>query len=80
MKIKRFNESNINEPQIGDYVICSDMTDDDEIREFLNNTIGQIVRFREPHDAFGHGYQFLVKYDDVPHELNEKEFGYDNEL
>ena len=80
MKIKRLNESNINEPQIGDYVICSDMTDDEKIEEFVNNTIGQIVRFRDPHDSFGASYQFVVKYDDVPYDLNEDEFRYDNEL
>ena len=55
---------NIKEPQIGDYVICSEYdpgSSRTELENFLSNNIGQIINKHPAH--------YYVKYKHVPKKL-----------
>jgi len=57
MKILKFNEnSNKNEPKVGDYVICY-YSDNDVVNDTINNKIGIIVKIN-----YDNNYPFKVKY------------------
>lgn len=63
--IKKFED--INEPEVGDYVICSEEHDglSKKLIDFTSNNIGQLIEI----DGTQY-YPFVVKYDDnVPLEL-----------
>jgi hypothetical protein len=55
---------NLNEPQIGDYVICSENFE--KCKNFIENNIGQIVMIKPPFSVFG----YLVKYENIPSGLD----------
>jgi predicted nucleotide-binding protein (sugar kinase/HSP70/actin superfamily) len=64
-KFKLYEQLKINEPQIGDYVLC-DEVDSEIIRvDFIRNNIGKIV-----YDNFSKVYKYLVQYENVPELLD----------
>jgi len=81
--IKRFNENylinNTTEPEIGDYVICSERDDnynDDEglmkLYEFLDNNVGKYLENKDKkYDKYGYGdfHEYIVQYENVPQYL-----------
>ena len=63
--LKEF-ESIENNPQIGDYVICTDkiwIGQTDELNDFLLNNIGQCIKIDI---NFIQGYLYVIKYDNIP--------------
>lgn len=70
MKYLKTYES-LNNPQIGDYVICKD----NQLSKKISSMIGQIVDkesddFKESYSSFYNaGYDFLVLYKQIPEEF-----------
>lgn len=63
--LKKF-EQNINEPEIGDYVICREnITNLPNLKNFLKNNIGQIL------DVNINKTNFIVQYENIPSWLTE---------
>ena len=67
--IKRFEELN-NEPELGDYVICSEFPENDydtyyEIDKFLTNNVGRYVKNVEDDDLV-EDYFYIIEYENVP--------------
>jgi hypothetical protein len=60
--LKLFEKANVDEPQIGDYVICSATEDvDDELKNFLLTAIGQIRN--KNHRGI---YDYSVYFENIP--------------
>ena len=90
--IKLFEELNIGEPQIGDWVICKDLDVDadgiDEINNFLEKNIGYYLRTPNLNDSnikintdLRKTYKYLIQYRNVPDELEEEfNFGEPNDF
>ena len=73
MKYIKTYEQNNNEPQIGDYVICTDQNP--EVSEFTLNNVGKIVKYiLMNNDRF----PYKVKYKNVPVKLIDKGYIFDN--
>lgn len=72
--IKTFE--NINELQIGDYVICHELgyINDDEIDNFIQNNIGQYTVYDDIIDC----PPYVIQYENIPIRLNDY-FNSDNE-
>lgn len=70
--IKTYEDLN-DEPQIGDYVVCSEEGKEDilpednsyGVYEFTSNNVGQYVKYRGSVQHF----KYLIKYEDLPEEL-----------
>lgn len=76
--IKLFEELNIGEPQIDDYVICKDLDVDnsgDYLNFFLLNNIGKFIRLSNNYDvnvtSLPEKYKYMIQYDNVPCEFEE---------
>lgn len=80
--IKTYEELDQDQPKIGDYVICNEITgnnqlNDDEfmIKSFISKNIGQIVDFRtkdnisSQYDTVENKYSIFVQYEDLPDEI-----------
>jgi hypothetical protein len=52
-------------PEIDDYVICRENIADQNLRQFLDSNVGQII------DINNDRSNYIVKYDDVPSELSD---------
>ena len=66
---------NSTEPRVGNYVVCYD--GDNEIKEFLNNNVGKIVK--KSKKGYGHKNhlgKYLVKFENIPTEF-EDAFNFD---
>ena len=62
--IKNFENTNINIPKVGDYVICQEKKyDKSDISDFLKNNIGQIIC------SFENSELFSIKYSNIPDDL-----------
>ena len=60
----------INEPQVGDYVICDEKMYD-KVNIFLNNNVGQLIS-RDPDEyGFKDEYDYIVKYENVPLDIKD---------
>lgn len=59
VKFKLYESINQGEPEVGDYVICHERGIDDELTDFEDSHIGQIVR--DDYDL--EEFSYLVKYD-----------------
>jgi hypothetical protein len=60
---------NINEPQIGDYVLCKEMdSNDKKLLEFIDNNVGRIVDTKPETDVFTE--LFVIKYKNIPFDNN----------
>ena len=66
----------IEEPQIGDYVICED-GNNRQLIDFLCSNIGKIIRFRTNEDPplprfkfFNNKFKYMVLYENIPENLN----------
>lgn len=65
--LKTFEEINIGEPEVGDYVICKEDNEDrsdDKARDFTIRNIGKIVRI-SPNLK----YKYDVSYENIPIKL-----------
>jgi len=74
--LKKFE--NINKPEVGDYVICKNIENEDLsiLDYFLSENIGIIINNRTDFKKF----PYLIRFDDMPHELliySEKREGKD---
>lgn len=70
-KIKIYEKYN-KDPQIGDYVICKEMPvpnqqEEIDVTDFTDNNIGQYIK----HISNNQGYEYLIKYENVPEEYEE---------
>ena len=63
---------NINQPQIGDYVICKDDYYD-KLNEYLSKNIGEIIGKNKITNIY------FVKFDEMPQIINKFYFNSDNE-
>jgi len=67
-KFKIFENFNINEPEIGDYVICFEYTDDIELLDFISKNIGKYVgKYFDP--DIDDGCTYDIKYLNTPKNL-----------
>lgn len=64
MKYLKSFES-VDEPQVGDYVVCEE---DSLTSEFTSNNVGKIVNIE---DVFDNTYCYNVAYDDIPKDIEE---------
>lgn len=67
--IKTYEEININEPEVGDYVICKENNSDrsdDKAASFTSNRIGKIVRI-----SLTNTYKYDISYTDIPINLHQ---------
>jgi hypothetical protein len=64
-------ELNSDEPKIGDYVICQEVSEEPKnVSEFINNNIGQLVK--KPKGQFFMGdYEFWVIFQNIPYEIED---------
>jgi hypothetical protein len=69
-------------PQIGDYVQIKTLSTDTYFREFVNNSIGELIDFKTYGLASEYNIDVIVKYDDIPKHLknwfshnNTRQFG-----
>jgi len=80
--IKLFEELNIGEPQIGDWVICKDLVQNDalsdgivSLNKFLEKNIGRFIRLPNDNDinmqSIKKKYKYMIQYDNVPYEFEE---------
>ena len=71
--LKRFEDIN-SEPELGDYVICSEFPDNDydiyyEIDKFLIDNVGRYVKNIEDDDDLSQDYCYIIEYEYVPEHL-----------
>ena len=66
---KIFEEINQGELEIGDYVICEESINDN-LKDFISNNIGSFSGFSEK----GHPYIYIIKYENVPDFLLERDW------
>lgn len=78
MKYLKQFENLIEEPQVGDYVICTDVDKDDaELIEFISNTVGQIVQIVKDVQYNKNWVDMcVVKYDNIPKEVARRNFNW----
>jgi hypothetical protein len=69
--LKIYEELNIGEPNVGDYVICTNNFFNENLREFLQNNIGRIINGEKSSMDY-----YIVFYEDIDDDLNK----YFNEL
>jgi hypothetical protein len=62
--IKTFE--NINEPQIGDYVVCEEEYQRYSSGNFARENVGEII------DTSENGYYYIIKYENVPENLKDE--------
>ena len=67
--ITKFEE--YNEPQIGDYVQIKTLSTDPSFREFVNNSIGQLIEFKKYGLASEYNIDVFIKYDKIPNTLKQ---------
>ena len=75
MKVRKFNEnSNIEEPEIGDYVICNDITlknnknnDYSDFHNFISSSIGMCFNINH---ISSNDFHYEIKYYNIPIILN----------
>lgn len=68
--IKKYEQLKKNNPQVGDYVICEDRGDSsatDNLLNFIENNIGQIVDYKEYYGVI----PYEVQYIDRPESLKK---------
>ena len=75
MKYIKTYEDLANNPEIGDYVICDEKGNDEEISDFEKNNIGRVVDYRTVYntnptfDSISTFFNIFVQYKNVPNEI-----------
>jgi len=70
MKHLKTLETISNDPQIGDYVIIKSYSPVDEVNDFINNNIGQIIDISQSKYSFSK-YRLSIIYDNIPSEIKQ---------
>jgi len=71
-KFKIYEKLNVNEPEVGDYVICYNYETDDVLfrDKFTSNNIGKLMEIQNLNHYNEIEYSYMVKYDFLPDELD----------
>jgi len=67
-----------NQPKIGDYAICEEQNEDEdqEIRKFISNNIGQLMHIDHP--TQGGKTRYYIKYENIPTNIKDNYFNFEN--
>ena len=78
--LKTYEQNKTLEPNVGDYVICEDsfFSNKDGAVDFINNTIGQIVKVK-PTASMIYDKTYEVEYKNIPKNLASY-FEFDNDV
>jgi len=71
--LKRFEDIN-SEPELGDYVICSEFPENEYdqiyiVEQFLSKNVGRYVKNIEDYNDLVQDYYYIIEYDNVPEHL-----------
>jgi hypothetical protein len=66
--------------QIGDYVICKTDTGDEKILNFLENNIGQYVRYITNKKEVVDNFRYVIEYNNIPFELSNYSYTFSYEI
>jgi hypothetical protein len=75
MKHLKTYEKNNNNPQIGDYVICSSISGGHKLNNFLSQNIGQYIEENNPSQSkVSSLWAYIIKYENIPNSLISANF------
>lgn len=79
--LKKFNENIENDIKIGEYVICEDkFNNNEQLKSFIRNNIGQFVSDEPEEYDFDIQFPYIIKYKNIPDEINIEEFFVNNKI
>jgi len=76
-QFKIYEKLNVNEPEVGDYVIVQSNDFLVDINEFTKNRIGKLYNIFKP--LYADDLSYTIIYDDIPKELDFYKFKIDDE-
>jgi hypothetical protein len=65
--------------QIGDYVICKTDTGDEKIIDFIENNVGQYVRYITNNKEVVDNFRYVIEYENVSFELSNYSYTFSYE-
>lgn len=69
--LQTYEQLNIKNPKIGDYVLCDEQDfTDEQVKKFITKNIGECVHIL-PYTGED-DYDYLIRYENIPDELNNE--------